>query len=287
MEVSAGYPAAAAQEPKALKELPEPTTLDGVMKAVEQAGCEVPCVAEAIQTALGRGVSFAPERGVEQLAPVAAETAGGPGGAAINDKVVDRLMRSLEDMEDDYARTVAAEVKGCQVEPLPPADLDPDEPACLAAPVDGCNAADSDGASSSRGEEEDGGGAYMTIGSDDGNGSASGLDDELESSDQAAKQEANANNGGWPSLPADEEPDFQDFQGNPLENFADFGSSNPLLPPPPPGLTLWETTPLTDTEVQLIKDTMKQVEPSFHPSWARNLKDSELQRMVRAALAAG
>lgn len=236
---------------------------------------QAPLVAGAIQAAVRKTVpQTAPEADSpceEQVADAEGTCAGDAAAGEsleVDDKVMAQLMQSLSNMEADYARTVAAgEKHAASLEPG--GTLGGDD-------RDGAMAEDGSDASSSREDEENEGGGYAMIGSD-GGGSNTDLD-EVEESAPAPE----AANTGWPAPQADD-LDFQDFQGNHLESFADFGAANPLLPPPPNGLDLWASTPLTDTDVQFIKETMKLVEPK-PPAWAQNLPDAQLQRMVRAAL---
>merc|ERR1712194_668770 len=217
---------------------------------------------------------------------------GAGGSGELSDVVVERLMMSLGAMEDDYARTLAAE-KNSQ---LP---LDPVQPQADA---------ESDG-ESSRGEDEadPSNNAYQTIGSDCGAGSPFASDDDMDVVANDAPREAptmgsievaegsNVAQGGvtgwsqpsetngWPQPPSDDD-DFQDFAaGGVLESFADFGASNPALPAPLPGVSSLQSTLLTDTEVELIKETMRKVELT-PPAWAKQLHDSEFQMMMRKAL---
>jgi len=233
---------------------------------------EAPLVAGAIQAAVE---TTAPQATSEAAPPCeeqttnAEGTSDGTAGVPISDKMMERLMQSLGDMEADYARTLAA--GECRPTPLEqPGDADPE---AATAGEGGAEAG-----SESHDEDNEGGGGYMMIGSDDGGSDAD--PDEVESTAPAG---AEAGGSGWPAPPQVDDADFQDFQGSHLESFADFGSSNPLLPPPPHGLPQWAATPLTDVDVQFIKDTMKLVEPT-PPPWAQNLRDAELSRMVRAAL---
>merc|ERR1712232_1430764 len=73
--------------------------------------------------------------------------------------------------------------------------------------------------------------------------------------------------------------DFEDFQGggNP-ESFADFGTANLAVPPPPPGFA----APLTNEEVEIIKKTMQKLTPT-PPPWAQRVPDRELERMFKEA----
>lgn len=231
-------------------------------------------VAGAIRAAVGQAAAppEAPERASAEAAgesPLCADDEGAAPGIMLNDKMVERLMESLEEMEDDYSRTMAAEADARLAEPV-------------AAPLD-CSTSDRSDGDSSEGEENCNN-AYMTIGSDGGSSGLGDGDEEVLGGDIRLASQVEADRGGWPGATCDDS-DFQDFQGNHLENFADFGSANPLLPPPPVGMSQWEATPLTDSEVNLIKETMKQVAPT-PPAWALNLGDRELQRMMRAALAA-
>lgn len=74
---------------------------------------------------------------------------------------------------------------------------------------------------------------------------------------------------------------FGGFQAAPqLEAFADFGMSNPVLPEPPHGVPHLQATLLTEDEVNLIKETMKQVSLT-PPPWAQNLLDKDFNRMVK------
>lgn len=212
------------------------------------------------------------------------------GGKVLSDAMAERLMRSLERLEEDYAQTLAAGVRedaadnACGItKAIVDAGNHHEEPA--AARCD-----DNDAASSLQDEEDStNGNAYMAIGSDD-DGSDGGLDVEMRFDHQTE-----AANVGWPAnvegessvwpQPIEQE-DFEDFQcGDYMENFADFGKSNTLLPPPPSGLSQLEVTPFTDQEIRLIKDTMKQVQIT-PPPWAQNLRNTDFRRMVKEALAA-
>jgi len=68
-----------------------------------------------------------------------------------------------------------------------------------------------------------------------------------------------------------------------LETFADFGSSNPALPAALPGVSHLQATMLTDDEIKIIKDAMREVCLS-PPPWAQKLSDQDLQRMVKDML---
>jgi len=240
------------------------------------------------------------------------------GSQEISDAVAERLLRSLGAMEADYERTLAAERRPPADNPLStlPSDLNAALGVTLQEEPGGGGEASSDGESSRGDEEADpANNAYMTIGSDCGAGSQLGSDEDeddeegmhVEAPDgvqqaqppvaplargggDGAAAEVGGNSwsqpgessSGWPQPPS--EDDFQDFAaGGALENFADFGAANPALPPPLSGVSSLQATMLTDHEVDLIKETMKQVAPT-PPAWAQRLHDSEFQMMVRKAL---
>mmetsp|Transcript_95618 Transcript_95618/g.252667 ORF Transcript_95618/g.252667 Transcript_95618/m.252667 type:complete len:200 (+) Transcript_95618:767-1366(+) len=198
--------------------------------------------------------------------------------------MADRLLRSLDEMQDDYARTVSAQLSTEAAQPVDLRALVMEE-----LPVDS-EAATSDPGGDGE-EDDDGDHGYAMIGSDDGGSERADSDTEHGRNVRCAKAPralATFDQDGenpWKAAAAD--ADFEDFQdGGFLESFADFGSSNPALPSPPPGMSQFEATPLTDDQVQFIKEAMKQVE-IIPPLWAQNLDDRELNRKIREALRGG
>lgn len=233
---------------------------------------------------------------------------GSVGELIITDAMAEHLLRSLERMEADYEATLAAEERLRQAAEAPHSSL-----------RDGSSGAEAAAASEESGGEEppDGYAAldgYATLGSDDegsevgpgraehgqSHGSAA---EEADVWDTYQRHEEAFGTSPWPSAcsgpgstwpsceapgatagTAVEEEQFEDFQAAAsLENFADFGASNPALPPPPPGVNQLQATLLTDEEVRSIKDTMKQISVT-PPAWACNLPDQQLERMVRDLL---
>ncbi|CAJ1367773.1 unnamed protein product [Effrenium voratum] len=169
----------------------------------------------------------------------------------ITDQVAERLFRSLELMEADYQRTLAAECTP-PLEPL--GELNESE------------------------DEVDGFGGYQALGSDGGSS-----DDENKEADWGGWQvgeAASAPTEGYPPDCQDAWPQTVDAEG--LEAFADFGASNPALPAPP-DMRLLEAKLLTDDEVKLIKQTMQQIQLPT-PAWAANLSDARFQRIVKDSI---
>eukprot|EP00913_Durusdinium_trenchii_P007062 g6644.t1 len=154
----------------------------------------------------------------------------------ITDEVAERLFRSLEMMEADYQRTLAAE-----------RDVD---------------------------EEEDLGAAgYAALGSDDG-----GSDED---------EEVPAGDSDWGNFQTGEDvwANSTAAPESELESFADFGDSNPALPAPPE-MSLLQAKLLSRDEVQLIKETMQQIQLPT-PSWAQRLSDRDFQRLVQESIRSG
>mmetsp|Transcript_57154 Transcript_57154/g.99955 ORF Transcript_57154/g.99955 Transcript_57154/m.99955 type:complete len:230 (-) Transcript_57154:41-730(-) len=186
----------------------------------------------------------------------AAEGNGSPGeaGPAINAQMAQSLLLSLELLHADYAATLAAENR---------------QPAAREklqnfSPPDRIPAEADDGESS--GPHDDGALAgYAALGSDD-EGSPPGSEADAEDTDATVTAEA--------KVAADCDED----------DWADFGPANPALPKPPAPPPQLQTISLTDEQCQLIKETMLGVTP-VAPSWAENLSDRELHRMVQRELA--
>mmetsp|Transcript_51980 Transcript_51980/g.151017 ORF Transcript_51980/g.151017 Transcript_51980/m.151017 type:complete len:191 (-) Transcript_51980:185-757(-) len=180
------------------------------------------------------------------LGPEPGEEQGGregeQGEAVISELEAGRLLAGLEQLQADYERTIAA------------------------GPPQASAEEESDG--------EGGGGAaaegYEALGSDDGSehsdGEGSQLDDGLAAAEAAGD-------------PADDSSAPHEAAVA-LEDFADFSDENPALPMPPAAPPQLLSTPLTPDDVQLIQKTMQKVCPP-PPSWAQNLSDDKLERMVR------
>lgn len=204
-------------------------------------------------------------------------------GAHLSDATCDRLLSSLEQMEADYARTVAADSRR----------LHEAEGTALRAQLlqqaaepelSGCR--DEDDAASS-GPNEGSMTGYARLGSEDGDGNLDSDVEEAEKGAPEAKEEAATavdqekcssadawGNGSWSS------PAGLAEESESLENFADFGEGNPALPTAPPNIPQLQATPLTDQEVKLIKQTMLQVDLQ-PPPWASRIPDAELDRMIK------
>mmetsp|Transcript_2884 Transcript_2884/g.8168 ORF Transcript_2884/g.8168 Transcript_2884/m.8168 type:complete len:227 (+) Transcript_2884:93-773(+) len=194
-------------------------------------------------------------------------------GSEVTDAIAERLLRSLEELQDDYARTVACE-------PVVP-DAEVLAAAAGGGAADGVAAdrAASEEAGSEAGDSEGddaGGEGYCRLGSDDG-----GSDDEAGGVEAQAAGGAGADDV-WKNQA--EGVEFADFQGGFLESFANFGAANPALPAPPEGMSQFEATPMSDEDVRFIKEAMQSVSIT-PPAWARGLEDCALERMVRKALA--
>mmetsp|Transcript_29459 Transcript_29459/g.68303 ORF Transcript_29459/g.68303 Transcript_29459/m.68303 type:complete len:212 (+) Transcript_29459:21-656(+) len=192
----------------------------------------------------------------------------------ITDQVAERLFRSLELMEADYQRTLAAE----------PAARQPLEPTGLLAELGDAeqeeDCEDAMSACSGRG--------YAALGSDAG----SDADDEARIA--IGQLPASAEDwSNWQSGTDEVQPNCtQAFspparppggQENVLECFANFAPSNPALPGPPQPPA--EAKLLTEEEVHLIKETMKQIQPT-PPAWATRLSDEAFRRMIKESLRA-
>eukprot|EP00930_Biecheleria_cincta_P066283 TRINITY_DN5236_c0_g1_i1.p1 TRINITY_DN5236_c0_g1~~TRINITY_DN5236_c0_g1_i1.p1 ORF type:complete len:226 (-),score=59.04 TRINITY_DN5236_c0_g1_i1:63-707(-) len=206
---------------------------------------------------------------------IAADDASGE--CEVTDRVIERLTRSLEMMEADYQATLDAE-RRMQATPTPPlasmeasADLEDDE------------------------ESSGMGGGYAALGSDDGGSEPDCPGDEdacwggfqCGSLEQADDGVAFAPPSRAAPTQAGEEADWpwgeksQDDLA--FESFADFGSSNSSLPGPPSHVPPLLAKPLTADEVNLIKDTMRDVCPA-PPAWATQLSDSKIKSMVQELL---
>ncbi|CAE7557532.1 unnamed protein product [Symbiodinium sp. KB8] len=184
----------------------------------------------------------------------------------ITDQVAERLFRSLELMEADYQRTLAAE-------PTAPQSLHPS--GILR------EQSDSDEDAGSDGEEHGYAALGSEVGSDEEVGTDKGLCPATAEDDWGCWQSGAAE----ASRPAQPMQAWQDREGEKevLESFANFGSSNPALPLPPAELRPIQANFLTEEEVKLIKETMQQICPPA-PPWASKLSDEAFQRMIKESL---
>lgn len=231
------------------------------------------------------------ERGLQAIGRASAEGRGDgmvpgsapvciPGDGVINDVVADRLLNSLEELEADYQRTMA---------------VDRSHSGHDAAEPDGNVSSESDGGDVQHG--------YAALGSED-----EGSDDDFSGWVGARPEEPSDGSndaGAEAALPhsTDVTTDVGGLEGAPtawpaastgiapegstssqatdtLGGFADFGATNPAMPLPPPFRPHLQTTVLSGPDVQLIKQTMGQlnIKP---PPWAQNMPDHELQRMMK------
>lgn len=191
-------------------------------------------------------------------------------GPVIDEQVAESLLRSLELLHADYAATLAAErrlqaTNESQLTFNPPLREDGD-------------ADDGD----SNGSHDDGALAgYAALGSEDGGSTASSEadPDETAATNTAANLNTLDSNGdaATENVPAA-------FTSPDEDDWADFGPANPALPGPPAPPPQLHSISLTDEQCQLIKETMLQVKP-VAPSWAQNLSDRDLHRMVEKELA--
>eukprot|EP00933_Yihiella_yeosuensis_P007254 TRINITY_DN112204_c0_g1_i1.p1 TRINITY_DN112204_c0_g1~~TRINITY_DN112204_c0_g1_i1.p1 ORF type:complete len:237 (+),score=74.52 TRINITY_DN112204_c0_g1_i1:57-767(+) len=226
------------------------------------------------------------ERDTAQQGVEAAHTAEELLAPDVADQIAERLMRSLELMEADYQRTIAA----TRTED-PEQRLDSQGQAVDGDPADAESTSDANDLA-----------GYAAIGSD--LGSSSDEEDEKEqkeairpdfgdlpegvaaSADSAQQQDA-SDDQIWGQFQTPELGWSTEGQTSTLESpgdfFADFSSANPLLPKAPEGVPQLQATTFTDHEVKLIKDTMSQVCPE-PPLWAKRLSDRDLQRMVKDLL---
>eukprot|EP00439_Symbiodinium_sp_Y106_P041569 s5930_g5.t1 len=176
----------------------------------------------------------------------------------ITDQVAERLFRSLELMEADYQRTLAAE-------PTAPQPLQPS----------GILREQSDSDEDVSGVEEHG---YAALGSEVGSDEEVGTDKGLRPAT------AEDDWGCWQSGAAETaRPTPGEGEKEVLASFANFGSSNPALPLPPAELRPTQANFLTEEEVKLIKETMQQICPPA-PPWASKLSDEAFQRMIKESL---
>mmetsp|Transcript_119207 Transcript_119207/g.337962 ORF Transcript_119207/g.337962 Transcript_119207/m.337962 type:complete len:203 (+) Transcript_119207:164-772(+) len=171
----------------------------------------------------------------------------------ISDAVADVLLQNLASIEAEYERTIVAERRAGD-----------------AQPADGCG--DDGGGAESDCEDEGAGDrdGYVALESDEDDGEWSGWQG---GPDTGVAADSTDDRGEL----ADDGPEAGQQL---LENFAEFGASNPALPPPPPELNPLQATPLTDEEVDVIKDTMSKVNIT-PPPWARQIPDDKLLRMVQ------
>lgn len=224
----------------------------------------------------------------------------------LTDAMAERLLRDLEGMDDDYARTLAAERPEAEITGATATASEEVQGAAAAGNLtEASDGHPAIGTAADMDEDDgsDGGGeGYAMLGSDpedggsDGPGNADSDDEPREApiakppaAPEPWPQPDSEAASGWPAPPAaadEEDSDFENFQGGgALERFADFGASNPALPAPPPGMSQFEATPLTDDAVNCIKEAMSQMNLT-PPPWARDVPDHKLQRMVKSALRA-
>eukprot|EP00927_Polykrikos_kofoidii_P068194 TRINITY_DN63562_c0_g1_i1.p1 TRINITY_DN63562_c0_g1~~TRINITY_DN63562_c0_g1_i1.p1 ORF type:complete len:262 (+),score=70.20 TRINITY_DN63562_c0_g1_i1:60-788(+) len=220
----------------------------------------------------------------------------------ITDEVVERLLTSLELLQADYERTVAASVAPSEnkqgsvsTNALDSAEGGPSEVGVMHE----ANAEETAwvGGDEDDDEEEDNGElghGYSVLGSDDDE------DDEvpIQGGDTASMQADAMDLDDTETVPCDLvdegvsasgdvtigaawhtcEPSKAEVMGldGKLENFADFDSAKLEPPDPAP----FEIPPLTDEEQGEIKDAMRQLDIKA-PPWATHLSDVELRRMIR------